>query len=181
MSFSFQGHKVTLKPLSPQEVYEDQIKMKTKRESEKAKEGHDKTSHNTLSTKSIMLTRAMPQLAPPRCSSSLSFSLPKVPTSTPSWLKNVRDDFYIPPNGFHLLRGLFPKNIIIPKQYFPTWSVYRTSLSELLTLKNAKSSLPFFSSIVLIDNKLTLIYAGVLNSWSNSLQLGGHNTTQAQA
>jgi len=31
MSFSFQGRKITLKPLSPQEVHEDQIKMKTKR------------------------------------------------------------------------------------------------------------------------------------------------------
>jgi len=55
MSFSFQGRKVTLKPLSPQEVHEDQIKMKTKRENEKAKE---------VSTKSIMLTCVMPQLEP---------------------------------------------------------------------------------------------------------------------
>jgi len=37
MSFSFQGCKVTLKPLSPQEVHEDQIKMRIKRENEKAK------------------------------------------------------------------------------------------------------------------------------------------------
>ena len=35
MSFSFQGRKVILKPLSPKEVHEDQIKMKTKRENEK--------------------------------------------------------------------------------------------------------------------------------------------------
>jgi len=125
MSFSFQGRKVTLKPLSPQEIHEDQIKMKTKRENEKAKEVSTKPSHNTLSTKSIMLTRAMPQLEPPRYSSSLSFSLSKVPNSTASWLKNIRDDFYIPPNGFHLLRGFFSKNIIILKQSFPTWSVYQ--------------------------------------------------------
>ena len=39
-------------------------------------------------------------LSPPRCFPSLSFSLPKVPISAPSWLKNVRDDF-IPPHGFH--------------------------------------------------------------------------------
>jgi len=123
MSFSFQGRKITLKPLSPQEVHEDQIKRKTKRENEKAKEVSNKPSHNTLSTKLIMLTRAMPQLEPQRYSSSLSFSLPKVPI----WLQNVRDDFYIPPNGFHLLRGFFPKNIIISKQCFPTCSVYRTS------------------------------------------------------
>jgi len=146
--------------------------MKNKRETEKEKERNDKPSLNTLSTQSILLTRAMPQLVPPRCSSSLSFSLLKAPTFTPSWLKNVRGDFYIPLNGFYLLRGLFPKNIIIPKQFFPTWSVYRTSFSELPTFKYAKSSLPLFSSTILFDSKLTLLYAGVLNSWSNSLQLG---------
>jgi len=37
MSFSFQGRKVTLKPLSPQVVHKDQIKMKSKREKEKEK------------------------------------------------------------------------------------------------------------------------------------------------
>jgi len=167
MSFSFQGRKVTLKPLSPQEVHEDQIKMKTKRENEKAKEVSTKPSHNSLSTKSIILTRAMPQLEPQRYSYSLSFSLPKVPNSTTSWLKNVRDDFYIPPNGFHFLRGFFPKNILIPKQSFPTWSVYRTSFSVLPMFQNAKSSLP-----------ISLSYAGVLNSWSNFLQLGGHDVIQ---
>jgi len=152
--------------------------MKTKRENEKVKEGNDKPNHHTLYTKSIMLTRVMPPLAPPRCTSSLSFSLPKVPTSTPSWLRNVRNDFYIPPNGFHHLKGLFPKNIIIPKQSFPTWSFYRTSFSELPTLTNSKSSLPFSYSTVKIDSKLTLLYAGVLNSWSKSLQLRGHDVTQ---
>jgi len=106
------------------------------------------------------------------------FLLPKVPTFTTSWLKNVRDDFYIPPNAFHLLRGFFSKHIIIPKQSSPTWSFYRISISELPTLKNSKSSLPFSSCTVLFDSKLTLLYVGVLNSWSNSLQLWGHDTTQ---
>jgi len=32
MTFTFQGHKVTFKPLSPNEVREDQLKMKTKEE-----------------------------------------------------------------------------------------------------------------------------------------------------
>jgi len=57
--------------------------MKTKRENEKEKEVSAKLSHNTLTNKSIMLTRVMPQLEPPRYSSSFSISLPKVPTSTP--------------------------------------------------------------------------------------------------
>ena len=35
VSFNFQWHKVILKPLSPKEVHEDQIKMKNKRENEK--------------------------------------------------------------------------------------------------------------------------------------------------
>ena len=35
MTFTFQGHKVILKPLSPKEVHEDQLKMKTKRERKK--------------------------------------------------------------------------------------------------------------------------------------------------
>ena len=77
ISFSFQVREVTLKPLSPQEVHEDQIKMKTKRDNEKAKERNDKSSHNTLSTKSLMFTRVMPQLETPRYSSSLFFHYPR--------------------------------------------------------------------------------------------------------
>ena len=154
--------------------------MKNKRENEKAKKVSTKPSHNTLSTKSIMLTRAMPQVEPQRYSSSLSFSLPKVPISTPTQLKNVRGDFYIPQNGFHLLRVLFPKNIIIPKQCFPTWSVYRTSFSELPLLTNSKSCLPFFYSTGNFDSKLTLLYAGIQNSWTNSLQLGENDGDQVE-
>ena len=108
----------------------------------------------------------------------MSFSLPKVTISTPYWLKIVKDDFYIPPNGFHHLRGFFPKNVIIPKQSFPTWSIYRTSFSELPTFLNVKSSLPISSCILLSNCKLTLSYAGVLNSWTNSLQLRGHDVIQ---
>jgi len=84
----------------------------------------------------------------------------------------------MPPNGFHHLKGLFPKNIIIPKQSFPTWSVYRTSFSELPMLTSSKPCLPFSYSTVNFDGKLTLSYAGVLNSWSNFLQLGGHDVNQ---
>ena len=86
MTFTFQGHKVTLKPLSPNEVLEDQIKMKTKRENEKEQERNDKPSHqvSSLPTKSIILTRAKLHLAPPRCHSSLNFPLPKVSPYTPS-------------------------------------------------------------------------------------------------
>ena len=37
MSFPFQGRKVTLKPLSPKEVHEDQIKIKLKEKMKKQK------------------------------------------------------------------------------------------------------------------------------------------------
>jgi len=37
MSFNFQGHKAILKPLSPKEVHEDQIKIKTKEKMKKSK------------------------------------------------------------------------------------------------------------------------------------------------
>ena len=47
--------------------------MKTKRENEKEKEVSTLLSQTIFSTKSIMLTRAMPQMDPPRSSSSLSF------------------------------------------------------------------------------------------------------------
>jgi len=35
ISFTFHGHKITLKSLSPKEVLEGQVKMKEKRENEK--------------------------------------------------------------------------------------------------------------------------------------------------
>ena len=90
ISFNFQGHKVILKPLSPKEFHEDQIKMKNKRENEKEQERKDKLSQKILSytTKSIMLTCAMLQTAPPRYPSFLSFSLPNKNYFT-SWTKKL--------------------------------------------------------------------------------------------
>ena len=111
----------------------------------------------------------MIRATPTRYPSSLSFSLPKIPTYTPYWIKNVKDDFFLPP--------IFP-NKFIPKQSFPTWSFYRTSFSELPSFPNAKSSLPISSCILLSNCKLTLFYAGVLNSWTNSLQLGEYDANQ---
>ncbi|XP_068463331.1 uncharacterized protein [Phaseolus vulgaris] len=134
---------------------EDQIKIKTKRENEKANEVHDKPSHNTFSTNSILI-----RATPTRYPSSLSFSLPKVPTYTLYRIKNVKADFFLPP--------IFP-NKIIPKQYFPTY---------FPSFPNAKSNLPISSCILLPNCKLTLFYVGVLNSWTNSLQLGEYDANQ---
>jgi len=115
----------------------------TQRENEKANEVHDKPSLNTFSTKSLLLTCATPTRYP----SSLSFSLPKVPTYTPYWIKNDKDDFFTP--------SRFPNNII-SKQSFPTWALYRTTFSELPTFQSDKSSLPISSCILLSNCKLTL-------------------------
>jgi len=94
MSFNFQGHKVILKPLSPKEVHEDQIKMKKKRENEKDKERKDKPGHNIspYTTKTIMLTRVDLQTAPTRCSSSLSFSLLNKSQYLTYWTKKLWDE-----------------------------------------------------------------------------------------
>jgi len=180
MTFTFQGHKFILKPLSPKEVHEDQLKMKTKRENEKEKERKDKLSRNISSstTKSIMLTRAMLQIAPPRCP-SLSFSLPKVSTYTPSLLKTVRNYFQTPPQGFHLLRGFSSKRFVIPKQSFQTWYVYRGPSFELPKLKEHKSSSHPIHCTILYVSPLTVLSARVLNSRSNSLKPGGHDASQA--
>ena len=40
ISFNFQGYKIVLKPISPKEVNEDQIKMKMKRENEKGEKNN---------------------------------------------------------------------------------------------------------------------------------------------
>jgi len=95
MNFTFQGHKVTLKPLSLIEVHEDQFKMKTKRENEKGEE----------SKKGFILLVHTKINVPSRYTSSFPFSLPKVSTYSPSLLKNFRNDFQTRPKGFHLLRG----------------------------------------------------------------------------
>jgi len=155
--------------------------MKTKRQNEKEKGRKDKPSHNISSStnKSIMLARAMLQIAPPRCSSSLSFSLPKVSTYTPSLLKNVRNDFQTPPKGLHLLRQFSSKRFVIPKQSFQTWSVYRGPSFELPKLKEHMSSSHPIPCTILCVSPLTVLSTGVLNSRSNSLEPGGHDASQA--
>jgi len=72
MSFNFQGHKVILKPLSPKEVHEDQIKMKTKRENEKGKESKMGFNTSSQAIKTIMLAHTK-LIVPPRYTFSFSF------------------------------------------------------------------------------------------------------------
>jgi len=63
MTFTFQGHKITLKPLPPKEVHEDQLKMKTKRENKKEKERNVKPSCSRRLTRSP-LTRTTVSIPP---------------------------------------------------------------------------------------------------------------------
>jgi len=118
--FTFQGHKIILKYLSPNEVNEDQIKMKNKREKEKVKERTDKSGRNIspYTAKRIMLTSVGMQTAPPRCCSSLSFSLPNKSKYLTSWTKKFWDAIQTPSKGFHLLRGLSSKSHFILKHSF---------------------------------------------------------------
>jgi len=160
ISFTFHGHKITLKSLSLRKVHEDQIKMKSKRENEKEKER----------TKSIMLTRAMLQIAPPKCPSSLSFKLPNKTNYLTSWTKKFWDEHQTPPKGSHLFRGFFYS--------FPTWLVRRACLFELPKLKEHKFVSLSTPCTLLYVNKLTKLSAGILNLRSNSLKLGGHDTIQ---
>jgi len=59
-SFSFQGKKITLLPLSPREVNEDQIQMLKKKRKEKA-QGHGNESKKSMislkGVKEVMLTQ----------------------------------------------------------------------------------------------------------------------------
>jgi len=171
MSFNFQGHKVILKPLSPKEVHEDQIKMKNKRENEKDKERKDKSGHNIspYTAKTITLTRVGMQTAPPRCSSSLSFSLPNKSKYLTSWTKKFWDEIQTPPKGSHLLKGFSSKSPFFPKYFFQKWLVSRTYPYELPKLIEHKFTSHTTPCNILYVNKLIMLLAEVLHSRSNSL------------
>jgi len=111
--------------------------MKNKRENEKEQERKDKLGHkiSSYTTKSIMLTHAMLQTAPPRCPSSLSFSLSNKTNYLTSWTKKYWDEHQTPPKGFHLLREFISPSPFIPKYSFPKWLVRTNSHFELPKLK----------------------------------------------
>ena len=153
------GNCPTKQPPTLNAVKQDQLKIKTKSDNEREKEGQDTMS-------------LIPSL--PRCFPSLSFSLLKHSKYLTFLLKKFRDALPTPPKGSHLLRGFFTKHFI-PKYSLQTCHVARILTYHLLALNESKSSLPFSSSTVLLDSKLPLLYAGVLNSRSNFLQLAGHD------
>jgi len=177
MSFNFQGHKVILKPLCPKQVHEDQIKMKSKRENEKREESKMGLDIGSHAIKTIMLTHTK-LTASPRYTSSFSFLLLDNSKYLTSWIKKYRDEIQTPSKGSHLLRGFSAKHHVIPKYSFQTWLVSRTYPYELPKLNEYKFTSHSIPHNILYVNKLTMLFAGVINLRLNSLQLGGHDTIQ---
>ena len=95
-----------------------------------------------------------------------------------SWVKKFRDEIQTPPKGSHLLREFSANHHVIPKYSFQTWLVSRTYQYELPKLHEHKFTSHTTPRTILYVNKLTMLFVGVLNSMSNSLQLGRHDTIQ---
>jgi len=121
----------------------------------------------------------MLQTAPPRCPSSLSFSIPNKSNYLTSWTKKIWDEHQTPHKGSQLLKGFLSPSPLIPKSSFPTWLVRRAYPFELHKLKEHRFVSHPTPCTILYVNKLTMLSAGVLNSRSNSLKPGGHDTNQA--
>ena len=92
-----------------------------------------------------------------------------------SWSKKFWDAIQTPPKGSHLLR-VSSKSHFFPKHSFQKWLVSRTYLYELPKLHEHKITSHIRPRNILYVNKLNMLFAGVLNSRLNSLQLGGHDT-----
>ena len=82
--------------------------------------------------------------------------------------------------GFHLLRGFSQTKHFLPKYSLKTSPVYRTHSCELTKLHGHKfdSQTSSINVSIFHVNKLNMLFTRVLNSRSNSFQLGGHDTTQ---
>jgi len=176
MFFNFQGHKVILKPLSHKEVLEDQMKMKTKRENEKRDESKTSLNISSHAIKTIMLTHTK-LIEPLRYTSFFSFSLPNNSKYLTSSTKKFQDKIQTPLKGSHLLRGS-SKSHFIPKYFFPAWLVSRTYPYELPNLNEHNFTSHSTPHNILYMNKITMLFSGVINLRSNSLQLGGHDITK---
>jgi len=129
ISFTFHGHKVTLKSLSPKEVHEDQLKMKEKREKEKDK----KNSKRSLlispkGVKKVMFSQKSIYIAFPRTFKS------ELAINSPTCLENLVKEFeYVfqdPPKGLPPLRGIERQIDFIPEASLPNRPAYRTNPTE---------------------------------------------------
>jgi len=77
------------------------------------------------------------------------------------------------------LRGFLSPSPFIPKYSFPTWLVKRAHTFELPKLKEHKFVPHPTPCTILYVNKLTMLSVEILNSRSNSIKPGGHDTNQA--
>jgi len=112
-------------------------------------------------------------IAPPRYT-----SLPKHYKYLTSLIKKFRDDLQKPSKSSHLLRGFSQTNHFFPTHSLQTWPVSRIKPYELQKLHEHKFTSQPIYHIILSLNKLTMSFAGVLNSMMNSFQLRGPDTIQ---
>jgi len=128
MTFTFQGHKVTLKSLSPKEVHEDQLKMKEKREQEKEKKNskrsllifHQEVKKVMLSQKNIFITFPM------ALESEMALDSPHCFTNL---VKEFEDVFQDPPKG-PPLRGIEHQINFVLGASLTNRPAYRTNPTE---------------------------------------------------
>jgi len=146
-----------------QKVTQDHHQRKIQSDNEREKEGQDKMG--------LILSFQ-------RCFSSFSFSFPKNSKYLTSLLRKFRDDLNIPPKNVPLLRRFSQTNHLFPKHSLQSWHVSRISPYELPKLHAHKFvAHPNLRNIFSVY-KLTMLFAGILNSRSNSLQLGGYDENQ---
>jgi len=94
-------------------------------------------------------------------------------------LKKFRDDLQKPPKGYPLLRGFSQTNHLFPKHSLQPWPVPRIHPCELPNLHEHKFVSHSKLRNIFYANKLTMLFAEVLNSRTNSFQSGGHDTNQS--
>jgi len=93
-------------------------------------------------------------------------------------LKKFRNDLQKPPKGYLLLRRFSQTNNLFPKHSLQPWPVSRIHPCELSKLRNI-SLFHILNLEIFFGNKLTMLFAGVLNLRTNSFQPGGHDTNQS--
>ena len=137
-SFSFQGKKITLLPLSPKEVNEDQMQMLKKRKEEKAQrkvQGNGKEAKKSMISlkgiKKVMFAQKQVLIAYPS-ESSPSFQKPHsiCPQDLSLVLDEFKDVFQKPPKGLPPLRSIKAQIDFIQGSSLPNRPAYRASPEE---------------------------------------------------
>jgi len=133
--FTFHGHKVTLKSLSPKEVHEDQLKMKEKREKEKDKKNCKRSILiSSQEVKKVMLSQKSIFIAFPTKTfrSELAVDSPKF---LENLVKEFEDVFQDPPKRLPPLRGIEHQIDFIPEASLLNRPAYRTNPTEVKEIR----------------------------------------------